>query len=103
MKKRQIIFPQSQWEAVTSHLSCQSDQEHAAFAYASRCESADRSKLLVDEIQPIPPEELEEQTAGHVIPSAKASAPQWRRLQRVPAPYSSYIPTCGLVITNFLQ
>jgi molybdopterin-synthase adenylyltransferase len=72
MKERQLIFPKSQWEAVTSHLSCQSDQEHAALAFANRSESPDRSKLLVDEIQPLPSEELEEQTSGHVIPSTKA-------------------------------
>jgi hypothetical protein len=72
MKKRKIIFPKSQWEILTSHLSAQSDQEQAAFAYAFRCESADRLKLLVNEIQPLPSEDLEAQTAGHVIPSTNA-------------------------------
>ena len=72
MKKRKLIFPQSQWEAVTSHLSCQSDQEHAAFAYAFRCDSTDRSKLLVNEIQPLSSEYLDAQTSGHVIPSPHA-------------------------------
>jgi len=72
MKKRKIIFPQSQWEAVTSHFSTTIAHEQAAFAFASRCESADRFKLLVKEVQPIPPEDLEVQTGGQVIPKAEA-------------------------------
>jgi hypothetical protein len=56
----------------TSHLSGQSDQEHAAFAYASVCQSPDRLRLLINETEPVPPEDLEAQTGGHVIPSAKA-------------------------------
>jgi hypothetical protein len=72
MKKRKIIFPKRQWEAVTSHLAGKSGQEHAAFAFASVDQSSDRQRLLVKEIALIPPEELEAQTGGHVIPSAKA-------------------------------
>jgi molybdopterin/thiamine biosynthesis adenylyltransferase len=72
MKKRKIIFPQTQWDILTSHFSAESDQEQAAFAYASVCQSPDRLRLLVNEVQPIPPEDLEVQTGGHVIPKAEA-------------------------------
>jgi molybdopterin/thiamine biosynthesis adenylyltransferase len=72
MQKRKIIFPQSQWEVVTSHFSATTAREQAAFAYASECRSSERWRLLVNEVQPIPPEDLEEQTGGHVIPKADA-------------------------------
>jgi hypothetical protein len=72
MKKRKIIFPQTQWQIVTTHFSAQADQEQAAFAYASVCQSPDRLRLLVNEVEPLAPEELEAQTGGHVIPSTKA-------------------------------
>jgi hypothetical protein len=72
MKKRKIIFPQSQWELLNSHMPADAAQENAAFAYANECQSADRLRLLVNEVELIPPEDLVAQTGGHVIPSAKA-------------------------------
>jgi ThiF family len=72
MKKRKLIFPQSQWELLSSHMHADTAQEHAAFVYASECRSADRQRLLINEVEPIPPEDLVAQTSGHVIPSPKA-------------------------------
>jgi hypothetical protein len=72
MKKRKLIFPQSQWERLSSHMHVDAAQEHAAFAYASEDQSADRQRLLINEVESIPPEDLVAQTSGHVIPSANA-------------------------------
>jgi hypothetical protein len=66
--KRQLIFPRSLWQAIASHF-CTPDHEQAALAYASLCQSPDRFRLLVNEIQLFSSADLEAQTDSHVVPA----------------------------------
>ena len=71
--KRQLIVPRSHWDAIASHFS-QHDCEQAALAYASLCQSTDRFRLLVDEVELLTATDLEAQTGSHVVPTATTIA-----------------------------
>jgi molybdopterin/thiamine biosynthesis adenylyltransferase len=71
--KRQIVFPRSLWEKVVCHLA-NPQQEQTAFAYATKVESTERFRLLVNEVELLSPANLEVQTGSHVIPTRQAIA-----------------------------
>ncbi len=64
--KRQLIFPRCHWQAIMSHCA-RSGHEQAALAYASLCQSADRLRLLVNDVELLTAADLEAQTGSHVV------------------------------------
>jgi hypothetical protein len=69
--KRNIVFPRSLWETAYYHL-VNPHAEQAAFAYATKVESRDRLRLVVNEVVLLSPAELEVQTGSHVRPAQQA-------------------------------
>jgi molybdopterin/thiamine biosynthesis adenylyltransferase len=66
--KLHIIFPRSHWHAVTEHFS-QPGHEQAALAYASLCQTPDRLRLLVTDVDLLTAADLDAQTGSHVVPT----------------------------------